>query len=84
MNRWAAREYVAAPSADFPKMLADFLVKADEKLEKEWFRSCTHPKKAEFLNLVRGSMEAEFSIQDCVKQGLFIPRHLPKPSSCDG
>ena len=44
MNRWAAREYVAAAPADFPTMLADFRVKAGAKLENEWFRWCTHPK----------------------------------------
>jgi hypothetical protein len=66
--RQAAREYVAAPSADFSKM---FLVKADEKLETEWFRLCTHAKKAEFLNLVQGRSDSKFYIQDSVMQGLF-------------
>ncbi len=74
MKQWSAREYAATPPQDFTKMYHDFHAKANEKLEKEWFITCFHAKKADILNLVRESMKTEFCMQDEIKRGLFVPQ----------
>jgi hypothetical protein len=76
MRRWSAREYAATPTQDLSKMLADFHERASAKLEHEWFRTCSHAKKADFLNLVREIMKTEYSMQDGIKRGFFVPQPL--------